>query len=131
MSGRRISALLSAVAAATLLNAAGAHAQNGAAITGTVSSAQEGMMEGVIVSAKKEGSHITISVVSDDKGHYAFPADRLEPGHYNIKIRATGYVPDDRPTVDVATGKTASVDVKLVKTQNIAPQLTSAEWLAS
>ena len=131
MSGRRISALLSAVAAATLLNAAGAQAQNGAAITGTVSSTQEGMMEGVIVSAKKDGSHITISVVSDDKGHYAFPAGRLEPGHYSIRIRATGYVPAERPSVDVAAGKTANVDIKLAKTDNIAPQLTSAEWLTS
>jgi streptogramin lyase len=131
MSGKRISALLSAVAAATLLNVAGAQAQTGAALTGNVSSAQEGAMEGVLVSAKKEGSHITITVVTDDKGHYAFPADRLEPGHYNLKIRATGYVPDDRPAVDVATGKTANADVKLVKTQNIAPQLTSAEWLAN
>ena len=131
MSGRKISALLSAVAAAALLNAAGAQAQNGAALTGTVTSAQEGAMEGVLVSAKKDGAHISITVVSDDKGHYAFPADRLDPGHYTIKIRATGYIPEGRPAVDVASGKTATVDLKLNKTDNIAPQLTSAEWLAS
>jgi len=88
-------------------------------------------MEGVIVTAKKDGSTISISVVSDDKGHYAFPADRLVPGHYNIKIRAIGYVSGGRPGADVAAGKTATVDLKLNKTDNIAPQLTSAEWLAS
>jgi len=131
MSGKRISALLSAVAAAALLNAGGTQAQNGVALTGTVSSAAEGAMEGVLVSAKKDGGNITITVVSDDKGHYAFPADRLEPGHYNIKIRATGYISENRPAADVAPGKTATVDLKLGKTDNIAPQLTSAEWLAS
>lgn len=131
MSGRMISALLSAVATAALLNISGAQAQSGVALAGTVTSAQEGAMEGVIVSAKKEGGHITISVVSDEKGHYAFPAGRLEPGHYDIKIRAIGYIADNRPEADVAPGKTATLDLKLDKTNNIAPQLTSAEWLAS
>src|SRR5205085_5923264 len=59
------------------------------------------------------------------------PADRLEAGHYSIRIRATGYMPAERPAVDVAPGKPAGVDIKLNKTDNIAPQLTSAEWLAS
>jgi virginiamycin B lyase len=131
MSGRTITTLLSAVAAAALIQVASASAQTGAAITGTVSSAQEGAMEGVIVTAKKDGAHMSISVVSDDKGHYAFPADRLEPGHYNIKIRAIGYIPAGRMAADVASGKTASIDLKLNKTDNIAAQMTSAEWLAS
>ena len=131
MSGRMISALLSAVATAALLNISGAQAQTGVALAGTVASAQEGPMEGVLVSAKKEGGHITLTVVSDEKGHYAFPADRLEPGHYDIKIRAIGYIADNRPEADVASGKTATLDLKLDKTNNIAPQLTSAEWLAS
>src|SRR5262245_26793121 len=63
-----------------------------AALTGTVSSQEEGNMEGVLVNAKKEGSNITITVVSDDKGVYSFPADRLAPGKYTISIRAAGYV---------------------------------------
>ena len=48
-------------------------------------------MEGVVVSARKDGSTITVSVVSDDKGHFSFPASRLDPGHYAISIRAIGY----------------------------------------
>jgi virginiamycin B lyase len=131
MSGRMIPTLLSAVAAAALINVTSASAQTPAAISGTVSSAQEGAMEGVIVTAKKEGSTISVSVVSDDKGHYAFPANRLEPGHYNVKIRAIGYIPNGRPAVDVAAGKAANLDLKLNKTDNIALQMTSAEWLAS
>jgi hypothetical protein len=123
--------LLAGIAAVTLVSASGGHAQSPAGISGTVSSSQEGAMEGVIVTAKRVGSTISISVVSNEQGHYAFPAERLEPGHYNIKIRATGYIADGRPVADVVSGKTATVDLRLNKTENIAPQLTSAEWLAS
>src|SRR5260370_16473744 len=96
MSGRTISTLLSAVAAAALFHVATAQAQTGVAISGTVSSAQEGTMEGVLVTAKKDGAHISTTAASDNKAHYAFPADRLEPGHYNIKIRATAFIPTSR-----------------------------------
>src|SRR5260221_7832188 len=131
MHSSKISALLTAVAAAALLSAPGANAQGAAALTGTVTSAQEGAMEGVLVTAKKDGAHISTTVVTDEKGHYSFPADRLEPGHYNIKIRAIGYIASGRPAADVAAGKTATSDLKLAKAVNIAPQMTNAEWLAS
>ena len=65
-------------------------AQASAALTGQVSPGEEGPMEGVLVSAKKDGSTITVTVVTNDKGQYSFPADRLDPGHYAIAIRAGG-----------------------------------------
>src|SRR5438309_579541 len=61
------------------------------ALTGQVTSAEEGPMEGVLVSAKKTGSPITITVVTDRDGRYRFPQARLEPGPYALRIRATGY----------------------------------------
>ena len=48
-------------------------------------------MEGVVVSAKKDGSTISVSVVTNAQGRFAFPASRLEPGHYTLKARAAGY----------------------------------------
>jgi hypothetical protein len=42
-----------------------ARAQNAAILTGHVSSVEEGPMEGVVVSAKKDGATITVSVVTD------------------------------------------------------------------
>jgi streptogramin lyase len=108
-----------------------AQAQNSAALTGQVSSAEESAMEGVVVSAKKEGSNITISVLTDDKGKYSFPADRLSPGQYKISIRAVGYVLDGAKPVDVAAGAPATADLKLAKTKNLTAQLSSAEWLIS
>ena len=43
-----------------------------AALAGQVASAEEGPMEGVIVSAKKDGSTVTVSVISDAQGRYSF-----------------------------------------------------------
>ena len=111
------------------LMVAGANAQT-AALTGLVSSAEEGAMEGVLVSAKKQGSTITTTVVTNDKGQFSFPADRIEPGHYNITIRAAGYDLVGPRQVDIAAGA-ASADLKLAKTKNVHAQLSSAEWLAS
>ena len=101
-----------------------------AALQGQVTSAKESAMEGVLVTAKKDGSNMAVTVISDEKGHYAFPADRLTPGHYNIKIRALGYILDGPRQVDVtANGTTANM--KLNETTNLAPQLTNADWLNS
>src|SRR5690242_15889284 len=106
-------------------------AQSGAALTGVVSSQEEGNMEGVLVNAKKEGSTITVTVVTDQKGNYSFPADRLSPGKYTISIRASGYTLTGPKATEVTAGSTATADLKLGKTRNIAPTLSNAEWLNS
>ena len=127
----RKSLLLTASAGLAALFVSAAHAQVPAALAGQVSSAKEGAMEGVVVSAKKEGATITVSVVSDNKGRYSFPAAKLEPGQYTLKIRAIGYELDGANSADVKTGSTASANIKLVPTKTLAAQLTNAEWLAS
>ena len=105
-------------------------AQAAATLSGQVSSAEEGPMEGVLVSAKKDGSTITTTVVTDQKGEYSFPAGRLAAGHYTIATRAIGYDLDGPKAVDIAaTG--AKADIKLVKTKNLVDQLSNAEWLLS
>jgi virginiamycin B lyase len=63
-------------------------------LKGVVSSDRDGVMEGVIVSAKRVGSTITVSVVSGANGAYNFPAGRLEAGPYELGIRAAGYDSD-------------------------------------
>src|SRR5450759_4004211 len=100
------------------------------ALTGKVT-AEQGALEGVLVSAKKSGSTITITVVSDKDGRYAFPAARLEPGQYSLRIRAVGYDLDHSSPVTVAADKTATADLTLRKTEDLASQLSNAEWLAS
>ena len=124
---------MTAIAAVMLLQAAPqpAWAQTSAALTGQVSSEVEGAMEGVVVTARKDGAKLSVSVITDAQGHYSFPANRLEPGQYSIKIRAVGYDLTGKPTAEVAAAKTASVDLKLAKTKRLASQLTNAEWMMS
>jgi len=88
-------------------------------------------MEGVIVNAKRDGSTVTVSVVTNDQGRYSFPAARLEPGEYSLRIRAAGYDLDNSSPVAVAAEKTATADLALRETKDIASQLSNAEWLAS
>src|SRR5579859_6526386 len=61
------------------------------ALSGVVSSQKEGIMEGVIVSARRDGANFTVSVVSDAQGKYSFPRSHVEPGKYALTIRAVGY----------------------------------------
>src|SRR6266481_388034 len=77
-----------------------------AALTGQVTSTPEGPMEGVLVSARRVDSTVTVTVVSDAQGHYAIPQKRLEPGHYSLKIRAVGYELDDPKAVQITPHKT-------------------------
>jgi streptogramin lyase len=108
-----------------------AAAQTGSpALSGKVT-AEQGALEGVLVSVKKSGSTITVTVVSDKDGRYSFPAARLEPGQYSLRIRAAGYELDKVGPVEVAADKTATSDLTLHKTADLASQLTNAEWLAS
>src|SRR5436309_2152852 len=101
------------------------------ALTGQVTSTEEGPMEGVLVSARRAGSSIRLTVVSDAKGVYRFRSDRLAAGRYAIGIRAVGYELDGPIDVDVDSDKIATADIELRKTKNLASQLTDAEWLAS
>jgi len=101
------------------------------ALAGQVSSAAEGAMEGVLVSAKRAGSNMTVTVVSDAQGRYQFPAARLEPGKYTLTIRAVGYDLAGPTTAAVGTQGAATADLKLVKAKDLAAQLTNAEWLHS
>ena len=121
-------ALAFALAGAGILPAS---AQTSAALTGQVTSTEEGAMEGVLVSAKRAGSTVTITVVSDAQGNYSFPAAKLEPGQYSLRIRAVGYDLDRPANVDVAAQQPAKQDLKLRKTEDLAAQLSNAEWLAS
>ena len=125
--GQLWSMFAAGVAASALMTAAA----SGQGLSGNVSSAAEPTMVGVLVTAKKDGSSIAVTVVSDDKGYYSFPADRIGPGKYAISIRAIGYVLEGAKTVEVPEGKAGALDIKLGKTKNLAAQLSNGEWLLS
>jgi virginiamycin B lyase len=98
------------------------------ALSGTVSSAEDGALEGVVVSAKK--GVVTVSVVSDGKGAFRFPAGRLPPGDYAISIRAAGYDLAGPQTVSLGNAP-VDLPLKLAKAKDLAAQLTNLEWMLS
>ena len=88
-------------------------------------------MEGVLVSAKRAASTVTVTVVSDAQGRYHFPTARLQPGTYALRIRAVGYDLEGPLNVEVKAGETATADLKLTPARDLAAQLSNSEWLAS
>jgi streptogramin lyase len=103
----------------------------GVALAGKVSSLEEGSMEGVLISAKRTGSTITVTVVSNSQGLYRFPSSKLPPGHYALRIRAIGYDLDGPAAVETSPHKTTVADLRLRKAADTAAQLSNAEWFAS
>ncbi|MGA9196392.1 MAG: carboxypeptidase regulatory-like domain-containing protein [Pseudolabrys sp.] len=106
-------------------------AQGQAALTGIVSSDADGNMEGVVITARKPGSIVEVSVTTDAQGRYTFPESRLDPGKYTISIRAVGYDIDSPTKATVAPEATTTADIRLKKTKDLASQLTNAEWMMS
>src|ERR1700674_200386 len=139
METKRVLLIAGGALAAILLQTASARlhaqAQTPTALSGQVTSTEEGPMEGVVVSAKKDGSTISISVVTDAAGRFARPAARLEPGPYALKARAAGYELDgtapSKAAADVASSQEAKAEIKLKKAKNLSASLTNAEWLIS
>jgi virginiamycin B lyase len=135
MLNKIVSVIAIAIAAVTLffapVNIIGAASAPAVALTGKISSQAEGAMEGVLVSAKRAGSTITTTVVSDAKGQYSFPSAKLEPGRYALAVRAVGYELENSQPAEVTAQKTTECDLKLKKAQDLASQLSNGEWLAS
>src|SRR6202012_5284656 len=111
---------------AFVLVAARADACRAQTLTGAVSSAEEGAMEGVLVSAQKDGSPITVTVVSDASGRFRFPDGRLSAGHYALRIRAVGYDLAGPQDFDFGAAP-ANVAITLKRTADLAAQLTNTE----
>jgi streptogramin lyase len=116
------------------MGVAPALAQSRAALSGRVTSAAEGPMEGVLVSAKRDGSTKTVTVVTHADGRYSFPRERLEPGRYALTIRAVRYVLAERDAaVEIASGASVERDLALrdANALELAYQLTDPEWFGS
>ena len=101
------------------------------ALSGAVTSVAEGWMEGVVITARRDGAPFTVSVVSDAQGVYRFPRTHLEPGTYAVTIRAAGYDLHSPGGVEVTANAQATLNLELSETADLASQLSSREWLMS
>src|SRR3989442_13109820 len=67
------------------------HAQEPVSLTGHIKSDEEGLMEGMAVSAKRARSNMTLTLISNEKGVYPFPENQLEASQDSITRRGAGY----------------------------------------
>jgi streptogramin lyase len=122
-----ISAIILALIAGRPLLSISATAVPRIALAGTVTSREEGKMEGVVVNARRAGANFTVSVVTDAQGRYTFPQSHLDPGTYTVTIRAAGYELSGPATASVEANHTAALNLGLQKAKDLLPQLTSVE----
>jgi virginiamycin B lyase len=99
-------------------------------LSGTITSAQESMMEGVIVTARLQGSSISHTVVTQKDGSFTFPSKLLVKGTYHLSVRATGYQLESNVQAEWRDTP-LRITIKLSPNPALAAQLTNAEWLAS
>jgi streptogramin lyase len=81
--------LLASVASLIVVGFAATTASADQLLTGSIASAAGQTLEGVLVSAKKEGSTITTSVYTDQNGEYFFPA--MADGKYKVWAQTVGF----------------------------------------
>jgi virginiamycin B lyase len=102
-----------------------------AALSGTVTSQEEGTMEGVLVTLRRDGANHTVTVVSNAEGRYSFPRSHVAAGEHAVAIRATGFDLTGTGRITTVDAASATLDLSLEKTKDLAAQLTSLEWAMS
>jgi streptogramin lyase/mono/diheme cytochrome c family protein len=102
--------LASAAAVATALAMASPVQAADQILSGTITAAGQ-KLNGVTVSAKREGSTITTSVYTDDSGNYYFPP--MEAGKYQVWAQTIGY-DASKSEVDLSANKHADFALKAI-----------------
>lgn len=100
-----------------------------ARLQGTVHAATGEALAGIAVSARAQGTTVSTTVFTNDSGKYYFP--RLNSGQYKVWAQAVGY---EEARADETLGEKQPTHLPLkltaiTRTEDILPQLSSAEWL--
>src|ERR1700693_1404240 len=82
-----------------------------ATISGTVTGPDGAPFRGAFVQARHAGLKMTVSVLSDNQGHYV--AENLPEGEYRLLVRSVGFRSDVKADVNLTAEQTASYDFAL------------------
>lgn len=111
---RRLSSALLAVAAAfALAQGSAAAAPSDSAAGGTVLSSDGAPIARAEVTLSGDGTPLTAE--SDSHGSFRFP--HLAPGTYALAVRAPGYNPIAARTIEIASGGTTTIELRLPRLQ--------------
>ena len=93
---------------------------------GTVKSASNQALEGVVVSARGAGTTITTSVFTDEAGRYYFP--HLEPAQYRVWAQAVGFEAV-RTELEISYQSDTKRDFTLNTVKDFTKQLSGPEYI--
>ena len=97
--------------ALTLLMSATAFAQATSSIIGRVIDNDGAVLPGVLVTVTNTATGVPRDTVTNQEGLFSVPA--LNPGIYDVRAELTGFAPQVQQAVQVLTGATMNVEVKL------------------
>ena len=97
-------------------------------LVGVIKSAEEKLLEGVVVSARAGGKSFTTSVYTDQKGAYYFP--ELASGHYKEWAQAVGFQAG-YAEVALSGDKKVQQNFIMEALEDFSRQLSGAEWMNS
>ena len=83
-----------------------APAADAATITGTVTGPDGAPFRAAFVQARHAGLKMTVSVLSDNQGHYV--VENLPAGDYRVLVRAVGYKADAKAGVKLDADQNAA-----------------------
>ena len=99
---------------------------------GRVVSSSGQPLAGIPVRAHRESSNITVSVYTDRRGDYSFPAwSDLSAGSFSVAIELPDFEPIGKEAVTLAAGKTARLDFALQSRQPSITDATASEIVAA
>jgi streptogramin lyase/cytochrome c2 len=104
-----------------------AQSAESSALGGTIT-ANGSALGGVTVSARAEGTTVTTTVFTDERGAYSFPM--LPGGKYRVWAQAMGYA-TARAAAVVGEGASGRHDFSLQTINDMSMQASSSEWLAA
>ena len=103
----------SAVSLGVLVLACAISGADAATVTGTVTGPDGAPFRGAFVQARNAKTKITVSVLSDNQGHYKVPD--LSAGDYRLQIVAPGFRADAKSGVALTADQALTQDFKLQK----------------
>jgi Carboxypeptidase regulatory-like domain/TonB-dependent Receptor Plug Domain len=98
-------------AAAALLLASSAHAQNAGSLRGTVTDSTGAVVPGATVVLTSEDTKFTRQVVTDPKGGYFFGT--VQPGAYTVRCELSGFKTKEAKGIRIAPSDTRGFDISM------------------
>ena len=95
---------------------------------GRVGTSDKQAVSGIPIRAHRDDTNITVSVYTNSRGEYSFPAwSDLSPGSYSVAIVLPDFEPVNRQGVTLTPGNTVRLDLTLQSRQPSIADATAAE----